>query len=280
MAILKNTNISGPSTRLPSGTTAERPTYPAKGMIRHNTSFNTLEYWNGSIWKYCPDIVRENLVLYYDPGEPSSYPGIGNVVNDLSSSSYNGTLTNGVTFDSANGGSFVFDGVNDYINTGVSLSEANNLFADSTNGISWIVNVWFKPDITTATDGVIVGRSGGTGASATFALYTNGTSLRVVIRGTANTITNNLSNVWYCANVGFNDNNGATEFMGNGIQISNLTVGTAALQTYNVTIGATNNGASNFFKGNIGPVKIYAGRPINRFGVYNFNAIKSRFGVS
>jgi hypothetical protein len=33
----------------PAGTTAQRPT-PSTGMMRYNSTTNTLEYYNGSAW--------------------------------------------------------------------------------------------------------------------------------------------------------------------------------------------------------------------------------------
>jgi len=35
--------------KLPVGTTAQRPS-PATGMLRYNSTTNTLEYYNGSAW--------------------------------------------------------------------------------------------------------------------------------------------------------------------------------------------------------------------------------------
>jgi len=61
------------------------------------------------------DIVRDGLVLWLDANDKTSYPGTGTVWRDLSLSGNIGTLTNGPTFDSANGGSIVFDGSNDYV---------------------------------------------------------------------------------------------------------------------------------------------------------------------
>ena len=62
-----------------------------------------------------PSIVTTNLVLNLDAGNPSSYSGTGVNWFDISGNSNNGTLTNGPTFNSANGGSIVFDGTNDYV---------------------------------------------------------------------------------------------------------------------------------------------------------------------
>jgi formylglycine-generating enzyme required for sulfatase activity len=60
-------------------------------------------------------IVTDGLVLWLDAGITSSYPTSGTSWTDLSGNRNNGTLTNGPTFNSANGGSIVFDGVNDYV---------------------------------------------------------------------------------------------------------------------------------------------------------------------
>ena len=63
---------------------------------------------------HSPRIVTNGLVLCLDAGSRKSYGGTGNVWRDLAGSN-NGTLTNGPTFSSANGGSIAFDGTNDYV---------------------------------------------------------------------------------------------------------------------------------------------------------------------
>ena len=63
-------------------------------------------------------IVRYGLVLDLDAGNTASYSGSGTTWTDLSASGNTGTLTNGPTYSSANGGSIVFDGVDDYVNCG------------------------------------------------------------------------------------------------------------------------------------------------------------------
>ena len=54
------------------------------------------------------------LEVYYDAKEPSSYPGTGGTVLDLSGNQINGTLNGGVGFDSGYK-AFTFDGVDDYV---------------------------------------------------------------------------------------------------------------------------------------------------------------------
>lgn len=59
-------------------------------------------------------IVQNGLALHLDANNTGSYPGTGTAWTDLSGNSNNFTLTNGPTFNSANGGSIAFDGTNDY----------------------------------------------------------------------------------------------------------------------------------------------------------------------
>ena len=65
-------------------------------------------------------IVTDGLVLNLDAGFLPSYPGTGSSWYDLGGSGNNGTLENGPTFNSGNGGSIVFDGTNDWVNFGAS----------------------------------------------------------------------------------------------------------------------------------------------------------------
>ncbi len=63
--------------------------------------------------KVAPNIVTNGLVLYLDAANPESYISGSTAWNDISRGGNNGTLVNEPTFSSANGGSIVFDGVND-----------------------------------------------------------------------------------------------------------------------------------------------------------------------
>ena len=78
-----------------------------------------------------------SLKLFIDAGNPLSYPGTGTTVTDLTATQ-NGTLVNGTSYSSADGGSFVFDGINDY------LSFPDNSF----NFQAYTVEMWFKKSTT------------------------------------------------------------------------------------------------------------------------------------
>jgi len=61
-----------------------------------------------------PNIVTDGLILHLDAANVKSYPETGTAWNDLSGNNNHGELVNGPTYDSANGGSIVFDGIGDF----------------------------------------------------------------------------------------------------------------------------------------------------------------------
>jgi hypothetical protein len=65
-------------------------------------------------YSFGKSIVTDGLVFYVDAGNDNSYPGSGTTWSNLAGSN-DGTLTNGPTYNSANGGSIILDGVDDYV---------------------------------------------------------------------------------------------------------------------------------------------------------------------
>ena len=86
---------------------------------------------------HSPRIVTDGLVLCLDAANKRSYGGSGTTWTDLKGGN-NGTLTNGPTFSSDNGGSIVFDGTDDF----VEVSHDSNQNLSSVNGHS--VVVWVR----------------------------------------------------------------------------------------------------------------------------------------
>lgn len=88
-----------------------------------------MSYSNG------PTIVTNGLVLALDAGDRNSYTSGSSTWFDLARTN-NGTLTNGPTFDTGSGGSIVFDGVDDVVETNQPLS----------SGVptSFTYNIWLK----------------------------------------------------------------------------------------------------------------------------------------
>ena len=104
-----------------------------------------------------PNIVTDGLVYAMDAGSGRSYDGTTSL-NDLDGSN-TGTLTNGVTYQSINGGVFDFDGVDDYITVGGISTITSNLIT---------VCTWVKRDAD-GWNGALFGF--GTAASSTQDIY-------------------------------------------------------------------------------------------------------------
>ena len=86
---------------------------------------------------YNSKIVTDGLVLCLDAGNRKSYPGTGTAWTDMSKNENNGTLTNGPTFNANNGGSIVFDGVDDVTELG----------GPNTLNLPYLsCEMWVKPD--------------------------------------------------------------------------------------------------------------------------------------
>lgn len=77
-------------------------------------------------------VLTTGLQLYLDAGNASSYPGTGTTWTDLSGNSRNGTLTGGPTYSTANGGTIVFDGTDDFVQCSGSLTVTAATF------VAWI----------------------------------------------------------------------------------------------------------------------------------------------
>jgi hypothetical protein len=231
-----------------------------------------------------PRIVTSGLVLSLDAADRNSYPGSGTIWNDMSGNNNSGSLTNGPTFSSANGGAIVFDGTNDYVTLG------NQSVLGFTNGI-FSVEAWvYIPNSWTA--GTQYPNLISKGATAGW--DTDGWSLFLFRDypsagqyswgcGMRNTATTNIitrnncpSNIWL--NVIMTLNGSLIILYENGGQVTSLTqtINPASNST-SVYIGA--DASSQYFTGRVASCKIY-NRTLSASEIQqNYNAQKSRFGL-
>ena len=215
---------------------------------------------------YYGGIVTNGLVLALDAAKKDSYPGSGTVWRDISGNGNNGTLTNGPTFNSANGGSIVFDGVNDYCRVLYSWSLYNTII------------FWIYPISTPTSPSFAAFRIISSGANDAFEIGMDSIfRISYFFRASGGWrpyVTELSSGTW--TSLSF-VNDGSMSIYKNGI----LTyTGTAANATsgVNVNIGGRYNN-SEYSNIQISQTQIY-NRALSAAEVLqNYNATKGRFGL-
>ena len=89
MAKLKNTEITDNGfLKVPAGSNSQRPSNPESGMLRYNTDLNSLEEYDGSVWKlYLSGQTLENSVSQASSVDQAvSFIGDGAIVESDSNS--------------------------------------------------------------------------------------------------------------------------------------------------------------------------------------------------
>lgn len=240
-------------------------------------------------FNYSPKIVTDGLVLYLDAANPNSYVSGSTTWRDVSRGGNNGTLTNGPTFNSSNGGNIVFDGVNDYVNS--------NYKPVLTPGSSYSHAFWFRTTSATVGDGGsnrLIGARDGTKTGsplieASVNLFNNNT-LVFLVRGV-----DNIRRDLEVTNIPVNDgvwrhfhcqilSNGHTQIYLNGVLVGQNTAGVNTnidLSNQFLAICARNleGNISAYFNGNIANVQIYNRALTAQEVLQNYNATKTRFGL-
>lgn len=219
-----------------------------------------------------PNLVTSGLVLHLDAANPKSYVSGSTTWFDMSGNNNNGTLTNGPGYSSANFGSIVFDGVDDFVNL-----QSFNISSGST----FTLSSWVYYAASSGPFPIIISENGntykmlfgikiGSAANVGFNIYTS-------VGQTANTIAP-IANAWY---------NPVATFTGsqliiyvNGYVMSTVSIGSPFPGYSNGTwVGNGANGGNSFWKGNIPIVQIYNRALTAEEVQQNFNATRGRFGI-
>jgi hypothetical protein len=223
-----------------------------------------------------PEIITSGLVLNLDAGFIPSYSTSGVTWYDISSGGNNGTLTNGPTFNSANGGSIVFDGSNGY----VSCPKLNSLVSVS----QLTTSAWMKRS--TASSIVIISQTSSGTNDVAFELWNDGFAYFEVGNGSeAYGYVSNNSTSWQYLTMVFDGSQ-----TGNSNRLKGYINGASQSLLFEGTIPATSGTVNNNFdvgryledipsNGNIATVQVY-NRALSAAEVtQNYNATKSRFGL-
>jgi hypothetical protein len=230
---------------------------------------------------HSPKVVTDGLVLALDAGNVKSYASGSTTWFDKSGNINNGTLTNGPTYSSTNGGSIVFDGVDDFVNCG------NNLSVTQASNTQFTVNIWVKKSasnkdmsIGTYNDSILTGWF--------LQWFTNNTIYFGISPGSTkyNSTVLNWQNQWYNL-VGVFDGSLTTDQNKGRIYVNSIIsnvsnnggmVTSVPANTLNLTIGGLTN-YNSYSGGNIAIAQIYNRALSPQEVLQNYNATKGRFGL-
>jgi hypothetical protein len=237
-------------------------------------------------FNYSPKIVTDGLVLYMDAANSKSYVSGSTTWNDISRSGINGTLVNGPTFNSANGGSIVFDGTNDYAGFGV----ISNLPSGTSNRtmIGWVQDNSISDYVGDLCPMFGYGSDSSTGQL--FRLSIGGTTFnnrRLVIWTNTNNHISTFSidrNIW----------NHVTVTVTTGVSFPRLTIykngvadagserniNTVNNQPFEIAELTQNPTYAINFNGRVSQVQVYNRALSAQEILQNYNATKTRFGLT
>ena len=225
--------------------------------------------------------VTSNLVLYYDPSNPSSYPSTGTTINDLSGNGLNGTMSN-ITYTSPY---FTYNGSSSQI------AIADNVLLEPGSG-DWTMEVWVNQ--TTLGNDVVLGKfdNGGASLDVSYSIRTTNTTYYAQIgsgSGAGATLFVNSTNyvgtlsTWYQLVYVFKNGGTKTlETFVNGSSVGSVSHSLASIlnSTNPLYIGSYNGGEfPQWFDGRIGITRLYNSALTSSQVLQNYNADKSKYGL-
>jgi hypothetical protein len=225
--------------------------------------------------------VTSNLKLYFDPSNPSSYPGTGTTINDLSGNGLNGTMSN-ITYASPY---FSYNGTSSQVRV------EDNVLLEPGSG-DWTMEVWVNQAV--LGNDVVLGKfnNGGVSANVSYSIRTTNTTYYAQIgsgSGSGSSLFVNSTNyvgtigTWYqivyvFTNVAAN----TLETFINGVSIGTVSHSLASIlnSTNPLYIGSYNNGEfAQWFDGKIGITRLYNSSLTSAQVLQNYNANKSKYGL-
>ena len=237
-------------------------------------------------FNFSPKIVTDGLVLYLDAANNRSYSGYETTWNDLSKFGNNGTLTNfgsQTIYNSGSGGSIVFDGVDNYVDCGLSTFQPTQM----------TLSVWVSR--TELKDGGIIVRGnvnetntelgiafgytpefGPLGPNHPAGYYIVGrvtSAYNQLLYPYPISSLNTFHNIVYTV---VNNTSAALYYDGNLVDYTN-TIGSISTNGKNLLLGKFNNYAP--LSGKIANALIYDRALTSQEVLQNFNATKTRFGL-
>lgn len=259
-------------------------TYTPNTFILGDTFVVSTSSGDSTISGYGP-VTSSGMILYYDASLNYSYSGTGTTwYNIATAGSYTGTLSGGAVYNSGDGGSILFDGVDDVVSVG---SSTGLNFTNSTGTIS----IWMKTSVVSQSGYLISKTMDSTGGWG-LAVHTDGTTYfetkNNASGGSAayrfsNTVVND--NVWHNIVIVFTTsttvvaNNTISLYIDGALAQGTLTQSLVygGNTTKNVELGRRYQG--NYYSGYIANVQIWEKGLTGAQVFQNYNYLKTRFNV-
>ena len=219
-----------------------------------------------------PDIITDGLSFAYDAGSERCYSGSGTSATNLMSQASPGTLQNGVGFNTANGGFWEFDGVDDKIEV---TNFPTSVFNGSCTMESW---VYWNDD----SRSIILGNYNVGANDVNFEKLDNYRLRFYWNRGERDVTTsyNAVSgSVWQCVVFVRDTAANAFKFYVNGILVQTTSNDGSNIASTGSTfrIGADSRNGSTVTNGDISTVRMYNRALTSAEVLQNYNAQKNRF---
>jgi hypothetical protein len=229
-------------------------------------------------FSHSPRISTNGLLLCLDAANTLSYAPGSTTWRDLSGYGNNGTLTNGPTFNSDNGGAIVFDGTDDFINCG---DPASLRLTTAVTLCSWFnINAYKAWSALVgrgnAVTGVYVMQLAHTGQKIRFSYNSDSPWTVNIVDGN----TTLVNGVWTYSAVTYDGSDVNMYINGRLDKTQNIGQVTFLPSAgYDVYLGCDPPGSNEFFNGRIASSQIYNRALSGSEILQNYEATKARFGL-
>ncbi len=219
-------------------------------------------------------IVTNGLVLHLDAAQLLSYTSGSSTWSDLSGNGGVGTLTNGPTFSAANGGSIVFDGTNDYVQTSASVIDIAS---------NWSTNLWFKTSGSTNIGSLVVRGTAAENTQWRCEVQASTGKVNFVMRNPSDQsilgTTSTNDNKWHMAT--YTNTGGLVRiYLDGNLENSGTITSLADIASTNLVLGRLGNSTGPYYyNGSIAQTFIYNKALSAAEILQNYNATKTRFGL-
>ena len=249
----------------------------------YNTKFTAEQlqqnYYNMLPTFTIPNIVTSNLVFWYDPSDPTSYPGSGATISNLASTALPGSMSN-VTY------------TNPYLTyngTSSTTSVADNALLEPGAG-DFTLEAWVYYSAITGSSRVIMGKTdGGNAADWGYGLRTGSTGSTFFEVGNGTTSTTSpaftvTTGQWYhIVGVWTNVASNSMTLYVNGVSQGSNSHSFASVKntTRPLFFGSFDGGATfgQWFNGRMGATRMYNSALTASEVLQNFNADRGTYGL-